>query len=104
MSLNGSRHYRVEHHTAYLYSSSVMLSHQQLHLTPRELEYQPLREHEVVIKPTPTQQREFIDAFGNRVAEIAIESAAGPGGYAAVGNGPRRACLPCRRSSQTGNH
>jgi len=75
MSQNGSRHYRVEHHTAYLYSASVMLSHQQLHLTPRLLDYQPIREHQVVIKPAPTQRRNLIDAFGNPVTEIAIETA-----------------------------
>ncbi len=37
MSQNGARRYRVEHHTAYRYSEPVMLSHQQLHLTPRAL-------------------------------------------------------------------
>ena len=52
-----------------------MLSHQQLHLTPRTLDYQPIQAHEVVIKPAPTQQRNIIDAFGNPVTEIAIEAA-----------------------------
>jgi transglutaminase-like putative cysteine protease len=75
MSQNRSRPYRVEHHTAYLYSAAVMLSHQQLHLTPRLLDYQPIREHQVVIKPAPTQERKLIDAFGNPVTEIAIETA-----------------------------
>lgn len=75
MSQNGARHYRVEHYTAYRYSEPVMLSHQQLHLTPRVLDYQPIQAHEVVIKPVPTQQRKIIDAFGNPVTEIAIEAA-----------------------------
>ena len=75
MSQNGARHYRVEHYTAYRYSEPVMLSHQQLHLTPRPLDYQPIQDHEVAIKPTPTQQRKMIDAFGNPVTEIAIEAA-----------------------------
>lgn len=52
-----------------------MLSHQQLHLTPRVLDYQTIQAHEVVIKPVPTQQRKIIDAFGNPVTEIAIEAA-----------------------------
>ncbi len=75
MSQNSARRYRVEHHTAYRYSEPVMLSHQQLHLTPRALDYQPIQAHEVVIKPAPTQQRKIIDAFGNPVIEIAIEAA-----------------------------
>jgi len=75
MSQNGGRRYRVEHHTAYLYSEPVMLSHQQLHLTPRPLDYQSIQAHELLINPAPTQQRKLIDAFGNPVTEIAIESA-----------------------------
>ncbi len=75
MSQNGARHYRVEHDTAYRYSEPVMLSHQQLHLTPRILDYQAIRAHEVIIKPAPTQRRNIIDAFGNPLTEIAIESA-----------------------------
>ncbi len=75
MSQDGMRRYRVEHYTAYRYSEPVMLSHQQLHLTPRLLVYQPVQKHEVVIKPAPTQQREIIDAFGNPVTEMAIETA-----------------------------
>jgi transglutaminase-like putative cysteine protease len=75
MSSNGTRHYRVEHHTAYLYAEPVMLSHQQLHLMPRPLDYQSIQAHEVVIKPAPTQLRKITDAFGNPVTEIAIETA-----------------------------
>jgi transglutaminase-like putative cysteine protease len=75
MSSNGTRLYRVEHSTAYRYSQPVMLSHQQLHLTPRLLDYQQIQAHEVVIKPAPTQQRKITDAFGNPVTEIAIETA-----------------------------
>jgi transglutaminase-like putative cysteine protease len=75
MSQNGARHYRVEHYTAYRYSEPVMLSHQQLHLTPRPLDYQPVQEHKVVIKPAPTQQRKMTDPFGNPLTEIAIEAA-----------------------------
>jgi transglutaminase-like putative cysteine protease len=75
MSQDGPRYYRVEHHTAYGYSEPVLLSHQQLHLTPRPLDYQSTRAHEVAVVPTPTLRREIIDAFGNPVTEIAIESA-----------------------------
>jgi transglutaminase-like putative cysteine protease len=75
MSSNGTRHYRVEHRTAYRYAEPVMLSHQQLHLTPRTLDYQSIQAHEVVFNPAPTQLRKIIDAFGNPVTEIAIETA-----------------------------
>jgi transglutaminase-like putative cysteine protease len=75
MSQEAAPNYRVEHHTAYRYSDPVILSHQQLHLTPRVLDYQRIREHEVVIKPSPSQQRDMTDAFGNPVTEIAIEAA-----------------------------
>jgi len=75
MSQNRTRHYRVEHSTAYRYTEPVMLSHQQLHLTPRRLDYQSVEQHEVVIKPAPTQQRDFVDPFGNPVTDIAIETA-----------------------------
>jgi len=75
MSQTEMRQYRVEHATTYRYSDPVMLSHQQLHLAPRLLDYQRIHEHEIVIKPAPTQQRNIIDAFGNPVTEIAIEAA-----------------------------
>jgi transglutaminase-like putative cysteine protease len=75
MSQNRARQYRVEHHTVYRYSEPVLLSHQQLHLTPRPLDYQSTQAHEVAVEPTPTLRREIIDAFGNPVTEIAIESA-----------------------------
>ena len=74
MSQNSARHYRVEHHSAYRYSEPVMLSHQQLHLTPRPLDFQRVQSHEITVTPKPTATREIIDAFGNPMTEIAIES------------------------------
>jgi transglutaminase-like putative cysteine protease len=75
MSTDFMRRYRVEHHTIYSYSEVVTLSHQQLHLTPRPLDYQRCRAHEVIILPAPTHRREGMDTFGNPFTEIAIESA-----------------------------
>jgi transglutaminase-like putative cysteine protease len=75
MSLNGTHRYRIEHHTAYRYSEPVMLSHQQLHLTARSVDFQAVHEHAIIISPKPTLRREFIDAFGNPMTEIALESA-----------------------------
>ncbi len=75
MSPNNARRYKVDHYTAYRYSEPVMLSHQQLHLAPRQLDYQAIHAHEVVVKPAPTQRRQLTDPFGNPVTEIAIEAA-----------------------------
>ena len=75
MSLIGAHRYRIEHHTAYHYSEPVMLSHQQLHLTARSVDFQEVHEHEIIITPKPTLRREFIDALGNPMTEIALESA-----------------------------
>ena len=75
MTPNNGQLYQIEHFTAYHYSEPVMLSHQQLHLTPRPLEHQQVIKHAIAITPTPTLRREFIDAFGNAVTEVAIESA-----------------------------
>lgn len=72
---NSARYYRVEHKTGYCYSEPVLLSHQQIHLTPRPLPHQHSRTHEIVILPEPTLRSEIIDAFGNPLTEIAIESA-----------------------------
>src|SRR4030095_12709540 len=75
MNQNHAQAYQDKHHTAYRYSEPVMLSHQQLHLTPRPQGRQSTQSHEIAIKPAPTLRREFIDPFGNPVIEIAIESA-----------------------------
>jgi transglutaminase-like putative cysteine protease len=70
-----SRGYRLEHCTVYHYSEPVLLSHQQLHLTPRSLATQRILTHAVTIQPAPTVRHETIDAFGNPLTEIAMESA-----------------------------
>jgi transglutaminase-like putative cysteine protease len=70
-----SRRYRLEHCTVYHYSEPVLLSHQQLHLTPRPLATQRILAHAVTIQPAPTVRHETIDAFGNPLTEIAMESA-----------------------------
>lgn len=70
-----SAHYRIEHQTAYHYSEPVILSHQQLHLTPRALARQQKKKHEITIAPTPQLRQEITDPFGNPMTEIAIESA-----------------------------
>jgi len=75
MNANSEQRYQIEHFTAYHYSEPVMLSHQQLHLTPRPLARQQVIKHAIAITPTPTVRCEFIDPFGNPLTEVAIESA-----------------------------
>jgi len=75
MSDNGAHRYRVEHRSAYRYSEPVVLSHQQLHLTPRSVGFQRIHAHAITVAPAPTLRQEIVDAFGNPVTEIALESA-----------------------------
>jgi transglutaminase-like putative cysteine protease len=70
-----TRQYRLEHCTFYHYTEPVLLSHQQLHLTPRPLSTQQVHHHEVTIQPRPTVRHDITDAFGNPLTEIAMESA-----------------------------
>ena len=74
-SLGAPRRYQVMHQSVYRYSEPVTLSHQQLHLTPRPLDYQVSGSYQVTISPAPTRRRDGIDPFGNPVTEIAIETA-----------------------------
>ncbi|HMF52667.1 MAG TPA: transglutaminase family protein [Candidatus Saccharimonadales bacterium] len=74
-SLGAPRRYRVTHQSVYRYSEPVTLSHQQLHLTPRPLDYQRSRSYQITISPAPTRRYDGIDPFGNPVTEIAIETA-----------------------------
>ncbi|RIX46780.1 MAG: transglutaminase family protein [Rhodocyclales bacterium GT-UBC] len=66
--------YHVLHETTYDYGSTVSLSQQQLHLSPRILAWQRIEEQEITIKPTPTWRRDGQDSFGNPVTWIAFHS------------------------------
>jgi transglutaminase-like putative cysteine protease len=75
MSVTHVRRYRVEHQTAYRYEEPVTLSHHQLRLTPRPLPHQHSQAYELALTPVPAYRCQRLDAFGNSVIEIAIESA-----------------------------
>lgn len=66
--------YQLTHSTAYKYADPVLLSHQQLHLTPRPLATQSVHAHEVSIEPKPNFRRDTSDAFGNPLTEMALET------------------------------
>ena len=66
--------YHVLHETRYDYGSPVSLSQQQLHLSPRILDWQQIEEQRIDIEPTPTWRREGLDAFGNPVCWLAFHA------------------------------
>lgn len=66
--------YHVLHETTYDYGSTVSLSQQQLHLSPRILAWQLIEEQQISIKPTPTWRRDGRDPFGNPVTWIAFHA------------------------------
>lgn len=66
--------YHVYHETRYDYGSSVSLSQQQLHLSPRILDWQQIEEQCVDIEPTPTWRRDGRDAFGNPVTWVSFHA------------------------------
>lgn len=66
--------YHVLHETTYDYGSTVSLSQQQLHLSPRILAWQQIEEQQITIKPTPTWRRDGRDPFGNPVTWIAFHA------------------------------
>lgn len=68
-------YYRLAHRTVYSYAAPVTLSHQRLHLTPREVPFQHIHSHEITITPTATQRLAASDAFGNALIEATIEAA-----------------------------
>ena len=74
-SESATSRYHVVHETKYSYESPVSLSHQHLHLSPRDCPWQSCSAHFLDIDPLPTRQRTGCDAFGNPVTEFSIEAA-----------------------------
>lgn len=67
--------YTVEHETRYGYTAPVSQSWQLARLTPRELPWQRLLEHELRIEPTPDERRDSTDSFGNTVTHFGLHGA-----------------------------
>lgn len=66
--------YHVLHETRYEYGSAVSLSQQQLHLSPRVLDWQQVEAQQVDIDPRPAWRRDGQDAFGNPVTWVAFHA------------------------------
>jgi transglutaminase-like putative cysteine protease len=62
----------VVHETHYKYSSPVPLSHQLLHLTPRELPWQTCTSYRLTVEPAPAEQEERVDYYGNRTVRVLL--------------------------------
>jgi transglutaminase-like putative cysteine protease len=62
----------VVHETHYKYSSPVPLSHQLLHLTPRDLPWQKCTAHKLTVAPQPAEREERDDYYGNRTVRVLL--------------------------------
>lgn len=66
--------FNISHETLYRYETPVLHSYQRLHLTPRPVDHQTIEHHSLEIEPGPTMRHDWIDAFGNPVAMLEIDS------------------------------
>jgi transglutaminase-like putative cysteine protease len=64
--------YHVIHQTDYIYQSMVTLSQQYLHLTPRDFHYQKSLSHHIHVGPTPNDEAEGRDYFGNLTKNLTL--------------------------------
>jgi transglutaminase-like putative cysteine protease len=67
--------YRVRHLTTYAYGGEVVYSHQMVKVTPRSMPHQTTFSHELVVSPLPASVVQGMDAFGNPVMRLQIDSA-----------------------------
>lgn len=65
---------RVVHRTKYDYESPVSASYGQLYLLPRDAQGQHVVRSEIVIEPTPDSYNEFVDFYGNNVANFSVST------------------------------
>jgi len=65
--------YRITHRTRYIYNEPVSLCHNEARLLPRETDGQQCDQCRLIIDPAPTDLRERLDYFGNRVVFFTIE-------------------------------
>lgn len=67
--------YKITHATRYRYSDAVPISHNLVHLAPRETFRQSCFNYRLLIHPTPAFRSHRTDCYGNRVEHFAIQHA-----------------------------
>ena len=65
--------YRVNHQTEYFYADRVPLCHNVIRLRPRDTAFQTCERNQLSITPTPADERERVDYFGNHAIWIAVQ-------------------------------
>jgi transglutaminase-like putative cysteine protease len=65
--------FRVTHRTKYHYDELVPLSHNVVHLHPRDTDRQQCEQCEISIFPGPAWRQDRIDVFGNHVAHFCLQ-------------------------------
>jgi transglutaminase-like putative cysteine protease len=65
--------YRVRHTTTYAYTNAVSVSHNVLHVTPRECRHQRCSLHELLIYPQPAFINQAEEYFGNPVTYFSLQ-------------------------------
>jgi transglutaminase-like putative cysteine protease len=64
--------YRVVHETRYTYQSTVSLSQQYLHLTPRAFAFQKTESHLIWLDAVVNDARDGVDYFGNHTRHVSL--------------------------------
>lgn len=64
---------RVLHRTTYRYDADVTDSYGLAHVVPRELPWQRVLDHELVVDPRPADVRVDVDHFGNTVTYFQVD-------------------------------
>lgn len=64
--------YRIRHETVYRYAEPVATSHNELHLVPRRLQHQTLRDFSISIDPAPETLRSRRDYYGNEATFVEL--------------------------------
>ena len=64
--------YEVTHSTRFLYESAVSRCLNEVHLTPRQLPTQQVRQAAIQVEPTPAFYRQRKDYFGNDVSTFTV--------------------------------
>ena len=64
--------YQVTHRTTYRYGSEMSSAHLLVGLSPRSLESQQVRDHQLFCTPEPTHRAHFDDASGNHLSYLTL--------------------------------